>query len=149
MTTVRPDTSPALPPLLPGAGQPDSPVTVTEVAEADPEAVTGELVRHPGARLADLFAAGTDPVTLRAIWALDFDRRYLITETPVSGPRYPALSDIAPAVKPPTNAFRPVYLPVGVPFAWYPSTSFDGPTVLAHVVSLVVACAAPGVPNQR
>jgi Ni,Fe-hydrogenase III large subunit len=97
MTTVRPDTSPALPPLLPGAGQPDSPVTVTEVAEADLEAVTGELVRHPGARLADLFAAGTDPVTLRTIWALDFDRRYLITETPVSGPRYPALSDIAPA----------------------------------------------------
>jgi Ni,Fe-hydrogenase III large subunit len=97
MSVVRPDTSRAQPAVVAGNGGPDGPVTVTQVAEADLEAVTGELVRHQGARLADLFAAGTDPVTLHAVWALDKDRRYLITETPVAGRRYPALSEIAPA----------------------------------------------------
>jgi Ni,Fe-hydrogenase III large subunit len=94
MTAVRPDTPSALPAVVAGA---DGPVTVAHVPEADLEAVTAELVAFPGARLADLFAAGIDPVTLRAVWALDHDQRYLITETPVAGPRYPALSDIAPA----------------------------------------------------
>jgi Ni,Fe-hydrogenase III large subunit len=97
MTAVKPDTSGALPPAVAFACQPDDPVTVTQVSESDLEAVTTQLARHPGARLADLFAAGTDPVMLRAVWALDHDRRYLITETPVSGRRYPALSGIAPA----------------------------------------------------
>ena len=94
MTEVRPDTPSTMPVVVGGA---DGPVTVAHVPEADMEAVTAELVTFPGARLADLFAAGTDPVTLRAVWALDHDQRYLITETPVAGPRYPALSDIAPA----------------------------------------------------
>ena len=94
MTAVRPDTSGTLPSVVADSG---GPVTVAHVAEADLEAVTAELADFPGARLADLFASGSDPVTLRAVWALDRDQRYLITETPVGGPRYPALSDIAPA----------------------------------------------------
>ena len=97
MTAIRPDTATQLPRVVVAAGQEDARVAVIKVAAADLEAVTAELVRHPGGRLADLFAAGTDPVTLRSVWALDHDQRYLITETPVSGPRYPALSDIAPA----------------------------------------------------
>ncbi len=96
MTAVRPDTPPA-PPAIAGTELADGAVTVTGVPEADLETVTAQLARHPGARLADLFAAGTDPVTLRAVWALDRDRHYLITETPVVGRRYPALSEIAPA----------------------------------------------------
>jgi Ni,Fe-hydrogenase III large subunit len=94
MTAVRPDTSDTPPSIVVGA---DRPVTIAQVAETDLEAVTAELVAFPGARLADLFAAGSETVTLRAVWALDQDQRYLITETPVTGPRYPALSDIAPA----------------------------------------------------
>ncbi len=50
-----------------------------------------------GARLADLFATGADPVTLRLVWALDAEQRYLITQTEITGEQYPALSDIAPA----------------------------------------------------
>ena len=50
-----------------------------------------------GARLADLFAADGDQVTLRLVWALDTERQYLITETGISGGEYPPLSDIAPA----------------------------------------------------
>ena len=61
------------------------------------DVVTVELAALPGARLADLFGTGTDPVTLRMVWALDHDQRYLVTETQVEGPRYPALSDVAPA----------------------------------------------------
>ncbi|MGB6456383.1 MAG: hypothetical protein WBH47_18075, partial [Streptosporangiaceae bacterium] len=97
MTAVRPETSRVLPAVVARADRPDGPVTVVSVPEAELELVTAELVRYPGARLADLFAAGSDPVTLRAVWALDHDGRYLITETPVGGSRYPALSDIAPA----------------------------------------------------
>jgi Ni,Fe-hydrogenase III large subunit len=73
------------------------PVAVASVAQADLEAVTAELAGFPGARLADLFAAGTDPVKLRMVWALDRDRRYLITETEAGAAEYPPLSDIAPA----------------------------------------------------
>jgi Ni,Fe-hydrogenase III large subunit len=96
MTAVRPDTPPVLP-AISGAELAGRPVIVTRVPEAGLETVSAQLARHPGARLADLFAAGTGPVTLRAVWALDKDRRYLITETPVAGRRYPALSEIAPA----------------------------------------------------
>ena len=59
--------------------------------------LASQLVRAPGVRLADLFAAGSDPVILRLVWALDQDRQYLITESEIHGPHYPALSDIAPA----------------------------------------------------
>jgi Ni,Fe-hydrogenase III large subunit len=97
MTAVRPDRTRPLPAVLAGADAGGGPVIVTRVPVAELEAVTGELVQLPGARLADLFAAGTDPVTLRMVWALDADQRYLITETDVHGARYPALSEITPA----------------------------------------------------
>ena len=57
-------------------------------------------VRHlaaAGARLADLFAADGDEVTLHAVWGLDTERHYLITETPIGTGQYPSLSDIMPA----------------------------------------------------
>jgi Ni,Fe-hydrogenase III large subunit len=120
MTAVRPETSRSLPVFLAGADRSDGPVAVASAPADGLEALTADLVRYPGARLADLFAArsggsgpsgsgvppgdavpprasSSDPVTLRAVWALDLDQRYLITETPVTGSRYPALSDIAPA----------------------------------------------------
>jgi len=70
-------------------------VTV-EVPAAQLEVAVHHLAAA-GARLADLFAAGAEPVTLRLVWGLDAERRYLITETPVSSAEYPPLSDIAPA----------------------------------------------------
>jgi Ni,Fe-hydrogenase III large subunit/Ni,Fe-hydrogenase III component G len=97
MTALRPETARALPPAVAGADQASGPVAVAQVAEADLEAVTAELARFPGARLADLFASGTDPVTLRLVWALDQDRRYLITQTQTDATEYPALSDVTPA----------------------------------------------------
>lgn len=60
------------------------------------EAATHHLAAR-GARLADLFAAGASPVTLRLVWALDPERQYVITETAITGDIYPALSDVAPA----------------------------------------------------
>ena len=50
-----------------------------------------------GARLADLFAADGEGVTLRLVWGLDTERQYLITETTIDTGEYPPLSDIAPA----------------------------------------------------
>jgi Ni,Fe-hydrogenase III large subunit len=73
-----------------------SPVAVARVPAADLSRVTAELVTA-GARLADMFAAGSDAVTLRMVWALDQRQQYLITESEVSSTEYPALSDIAPA----------------------------------------------------
>jgi Ni,Fe-hydrogenase III large subunit len=73
------------------------PVAVDVVAADRLAAVTAAIAHLPGARLADLFATGSDPVTLRLVWALDEDKRYLITQTDIHGPQYPALSDIAPA----------------------------------------------------
>src|SRR6266568_2208631 len=98
------------------AVQPSAPTTVTgllgllgdaEVRDGG-NAITVEVppsrleaaVHHlaaSGARLADLFAADGDRVTLRLVWALDTERQYLITQSPVAGGEYPALSDIAPA----------------------------------------------------
>ncbi|HUB41147.1 MAG TPA: NADH-quinone oxidoreductase subunit C [Streptosporangiaceae bacterium] len=102
MTAVRSDTPRAMPPGLAGAvlvkeADAGGPVAVAPVASGQLGAVTEELATFPGARLADLFAAGADPVTLRMVWALDYDRRYLITQTDIDGPEYPALSDVAPA----------------------------------------------------
>ncbi len=97
MTTLKPATAGLLPAVVTRAGNAAGPVAVTEVAAAELDVVTAELAQHPGARLADLFATGADPVILRVVWALDRDQLYLVTETEVEGPRYPALSDIAPA----------------------------------------------------
>jgi len=75
-------------------------VTVT-VSPGALEAVVHRLSGPGGARLADMFAADGDVVTLRLVWAVDGDpaagSRYLITESVIDGQQYPALSDIAPA----------------------------------------------------
>jgi Ni,Fe-hydrogenase III large subunit len=97
MTTVRPDTAGPLPLAMTRGDTATGPVALAEVAATELEAVTARLAEHPAARLADLFAAGADPVILRMVWALDHDQQYLITETEIDGPWYPALSDIAPA----------------------------------------------------
>jgi Ni,Fe-hydrogenase III large subunit len=97
MTAVKPDTATSLPSVLASADGSDGPVAVAQVRSSDLSIVVSDLVRTPGARLADVFAAGSAPVTLRLVWALDQDQRYLITESEIVGSQYPALSDIAPA----------------------------------------------------
>ena len=97
MTAVRPDESRSLPSVLAGADGSDGPVAAAQVGPGDLGSVVSELVHRPGSRLADLFAAGSDPVILRLVWALDKDQEYLITESEIHGTQYPALSDIAPA----------------------------------------------------
>ena len=97
MTAVRPDAASSLASVLSAAASAGGPVAVAQVSPGDLSGVVSELVRTPGSRLADLFAAGSDPVTLRLVWALDQDRHYLITESEVDGTLYPPLSDIAPA----------------------------------------------------
>jgi Ni,Fe-hydrogenase III large subunit/Ni,Fe-hydrogenase III component G len=78
-------------------------VITVAVAAAGLEAAARRIAAHRGARLADVFAAGGDPgidgdpVILRLVWALDSDRRYLVTESVIEGESYPELSDIAPA----------------------------------------------------
>ncbi len=96
MTTTGSQTA-LLPALVAGAAKGDAPVAVTEIAAADLAVVVAELSQTPGARLADMFATGTDPVVLRLVWALDTEHRYLITQSPIAGSEYAALSDIAPA----------------------------------------------------
>ena len=56
---------------------------MAQVRSSDLSIVVSDLVRTPGARLADVFAAGSDPVILRLVWALDQDQRYLITESEI------------------------------------------------------------------
>jgi Ni,Fe-hydrogenase III large subunit len=90
---VMTDIAAALPAVADTAA---APVAAIEVPAAELVSVTGELMTA-GARFADMFAAGLDPVTLRMVWALDQQRQYLITESQISGTEYPALSDIAPA----------------------------------------------------
>ena len=97
MTAVKPDAATSLPSVLASADGSDGPVAMAQVRSSDLSIVVSDLVRTPGARLADVFAAGSDPVILRLVWALDQDQRYLITESEIEGPQYPALSDIAPA----------------------------------------------------
>ena len=71
-------------------------VTTFQVASPDLEAVVRDL---SGLRLADMFASDGDTPTLRLVWANDTEDQsgYVITETPIDGGQYPALSDIAPA----------------------------------------------------
>ncbi len=71
-------------------------VNTVVIAPGELEAAVHNLAVTPGARLADVFAAGTDPVLLRLVWALDLGRRYVIIESAIYGLTYPALSDIAP-----------------------------------------------------
>jgi Ni,Fe-hydrogenase III large subunit len=71
-------------------------VMTVQVPPSQLQTAVGHLASG-GARLADMFADGSDPVTVRLVWALDTDQRYLITETGIAGGEYPALSDVAPA----------------------------------------------------
>jgi Ni,Fe-hydrogenase III large subunit/Ni,Fe-hydrogenase III component G len=100
MTAIRPEAPEVLTNLLgavAGAAYRDEGNTVTvEVPAAQLETAVHHLAAA-GARLADLFAADGDRVSLRLVWALDAERQYLITETDIPGAEYPALSDIAPA----------------------------------------------------
>ena len=76
--------------VVPGA------VTTFQVASPDLEAVVRDLA---GLRLADMFGSDGEQPTLRMVWANDTadEAGYVITETPIDGGEYPALSDIAPA----------------------------------------------------
>jgi Ni,Fe-hydrogenase III large subunit/Ni,Fe-hydrogenase III component G len=100
VTTVQPGTPGTVTGLLEAVGGPEcrdegNAVTVTVPAGRLETAV--HQLATSRARLADLFAADGDRVTLRLVWALDAEQRYLITETDVTGGEYPPLSDIAPA----------------------------------------------------
>jgi len=108
VTAARPGLAdpPGLRELLTGLGHDatdDRPVITANVAAADLEAAVRRIAGHCGARLADVFACGGSPqanggpVTLRLVWGLDADHRYLITESAVDGGSYPSLSEIAPA----------------------------------------------------
>jgi Ni,Fe-hydrogenase III large subunit len=97
MSAVTPATAAPLPAAVADAYGADGPVAVARIGASDLGRVAAELAWAPGARLADMFAAGTDPVLLRMVWALDDDHRYVITESVIDGTEYPALSDITPA----------------------------------------------------
>src|SRR6266702_2107810 len=100
MTAVQPSAPTTVTGLLGLLGdaefRDDGNVITVEVPPSRLEAAVHHLAAC-GARLADLFAADGDRVTLRLVWALDTERQYLITESPVAGGEYPALSDLAPA----------------------------------------------------
>jgi Ni,Fe-hydrogenase III large subunit len=106
MTAVRPGLTdePGLRGLLTEFGQDDAgdgPVVTLGVPVADLSAAVRRIAPHPSARLADVFASGGGVddggrVTLRLVWGLDADRRYLITESLADGESYPSLSDIVP-----------------------------------------------------
>jgi Ni,Fe-hydrogenase III large subunit len=100
VTAVQPGTPATLPALLAALGaarfQDGGNAVTVEVPAGQLETAVHHLAAT-GARLADLFAADGDRVTLRLVWALDSERQYLITETGITGGEYPPLSDIAPA----------------------------------------------------
>jgi Ni,Fe-hydrogenase III large subunit/Ni,Fe-hydrogenase III component G len=101
VTATRPLLADSLPDLLSQIGHDgtsDEPVITVNVAPAELEAAVRRVAAHPGARLADMFgSAENDPVVLRLIWALDADRRYLVTESVIEEQHYPSLSKIVPA----------------------------------------------------
>jgi Ni,Fe-hydrogenase III large subunit len=71
-------------------------ITTFQVASPNLEAVVRDLAVL---RLADMFASDGDTPALRLVWANDSKDQsgYVITETPVAGGEYPALSEITPA----------------------------------------------------
>jgi len=78
------------------------PVNPTSVAEVDARqlgALSHELATEHGARLADLFGDETSDgtVVLRAVYAMDRERRFLILECPLESAHFPPLSDLDPA----------------------------------------------------
>jgi Ni,Fe-hydrogenase III large subunit/Ni,Fe-hydrogenase III component G len=100
MTALRPEAPETLASLLGvvgGAAYRDEGNAVAVDVPVDHLEAAVQHLAGAGARLADLFAADGDQVTLHLVWALDAERKYLITETSIPGAEYPALSDIAPA----------------------------------------------------
>ena len=100
MTAVEPSAPATLSGLLTALGASQFQGGGNAVTVQVPPGQLETAVHHlaaSGARLADLFAADGDQVTLRLVWALDAERQYLITETGITGGEYPPLSDIAPA----------------------------------------------------
>jgi Ni,Fe-hydrogenase III large subunit/Ni,Fe-hydrogenase III component G len=100
VTAVQPSTPATLAALLAALGasrfQDGGNAVTVQVPAGQLETAVHHLAAS-GARLADMFAADGDRVTLRLVWALDSEQRYLITESGIDGPEYPPLSDIAPA----------------------------------------------------
>ena len=100
MTAVQPSTPATLAALLATLGPArfhDGGNAVTIEIPAEQLETAVHHLAASDARLADLFAADGDGVTLRLVWALDTERQYLVTETDIGGADYPSLSDIAPA----------------------------------------------------
>jgi len=100
MTALRPEAPKTLASLLGtvgGAAYRDEGNAVAVDVPIDRLEAAVQHLAAAGARLADLFAADGDQVTLHLVWALDAERKYLISETSIPGAEYPALSDIAPA----------------------------------------------------
>ncbi len=97
MTTVQPGTLAGLLGVAGTARFRDGGNAVTVAVPAGQLEAAVHHLATSGARLADVFAADGDRVTLRLVWGLDAERQYLITESDVTGGEYPPLSDIAPA----------------------------------------------------
>jgi Ni,Fe-hydrogenase III large subunit/NADH:ubiquinone oxidoreductase subunit C len=78
---------------------PVNPTSVASVDSAQLGALSHELATEHGARLADLFGDETadGAVVLRAVYAMDRERRYLILECPLDSDHFPPLSDLDPA----------------------------------------------------
>jgi len=93
----RPGTAASLLSAIGGAAPREGDGVVTVPVPAGQLETAVHHLAAAGARLADLFAADGDHVTLRLVWGLDTERQYLVTETPIDAPEYPPLSDIAPA----------------------------------------------------
>jgi Ni,Fe-hydrogenase III large subunit/Ni,Fe-hydrogenase III component G len=81
--------------LLPGADR----IRTERVETARLASLSHELAIEHGARLADLFAEDgpEGEVTLRSVYALDGESRYLVLECRLDGDRFPPLSDLDPA----------------------------------------------------
>jgi len=79
--------------------EPAQPVTATRVEATQLGALSHELATEHQARLADLFGdeTGDGQFVLRAVYALDRERRYLVLESAIDGDHFPPLSDLDPA----------------------------------------------------
>jgi Ni,Fe-hydrogenase III large subunit/NADH:ubiquinone oxidoreductase subunit C len=84
---------------LPDLLEHSEPVQVMAVDPPQLRSLTHRLAEEHGARLADLFGdeGPGEAVTLRAVYALDHERRYVVVQCPVEGDRFPPLSELDPA----------------------------------------------------
>jgi Ni,Fe-hydrogenase III large subunit len=81
--------------MLPGADR----IRTERVVTAQLASLSHELWTEHGARLADLFAeeGPEDLITLRSVYALDGESRYVVLECQLESDRFPPLSDLDPA----------------------------------------------------